>query len=555
MPRVSRDTAAAPVAEQRDFRMHEKLLLDVIMRQAGSIEKAILEGVMNSIEAGATRVDITVTPRTVEITDDGKGFRDRREIETFFEVFGQPHSESENKKWAQFRMGRGQLFAFGVNHWQTGPFLMDVDIKSRLGYDLRETSKPFKGCSVKVALYDPVGDRQIYAITREVTRYVKYVEVPVFVNGKNVTTPASTAKWGPESSEDAWIKLTETGSTLEIYNLGVLVCTVNRYVHGVGGVIVSRKRLDVNFARNDIIRSCAVWKRIAKRLDASDSAAKVKTKRSLTDEERLHLIAKLVGGEMTVFDARKSPIFVDCSGHPWSANSIQRAGWSCFTVAPRGSAKGDKLLQSRMALVLDEDLLAAFPCKPERVFKHPWTSSTYEWERSFNIDLPFKPFAKLEREIRDDAVIVPEQNWTRAERRWQSVATDMQRLIAGYEDRRQIMIGTSDCFEGWTDGSSYIAISRQFLAKLPFIKEDRPVIASLGHLANLLAHETCHDDNSATDVGHTPEFYRAFHDMQGAVHDAVDRTYRTLVNGALGRLDKRVEEAATKVERKAKPAA
>src|SRR6059058_5478397 len=96
--------------EQRGFRMHEKLLVDVIMRQAGSIEKAILEGVMNSIEAGATRVDVKVEPRAIEITDDGRGFRSRQEIETFFETFGQPHDASEGKRWAQFRMGRGQLF-------------------------------------------------------------------------------------------------------------------------------------------------------------------------------------------------------------------------------------------------------------------------------------------------------------------------------------------------------------------------------------------------------------------------------------------------------------
>jgi len=36
------------MAEQRKFQMHEKLLLDVIKRQAGTLQKAVLEGVMNS---------------------------------------------------------------------------------------------------------------------------------------------------------------------------------------------------------------------------------------------------------------------------------------------------------------------------------------------------------------------------------------------------------------------------------------------------------------------------------------------------------------------------
>ena len=127
------------MTESRTFKMHDKLLLDVIKKQAGSIQKAVLEGVMNSIEAGASQVDVTVEPTQIRIIDDGRGFQSRQEIELFFETFGQPHTESENKRWAQFRMGRGQLFAFGRNEWRTGPYVMRVDINQRLGYLARNT--------------------------------------------------------------------------------------------------------------------------------------------------------------------------------------------------------------------------------------------------------------------------------------------------------------------------------------------------------------------------------------------------------------------------------
>ncbi len=76
------------LSETRKFSMHPDLLYSVIKNQAGSIGKAILELVMNSIDAGATRVDITLDRRTVKVADDGKGFTSRQEIDEFFETFG-----------------------------------------------------------------------------------------------------------------------------------------------------------------------------------------------------------------------------------------------------------------------------------------------------------------------------------------------------------------------------------------------------------------------------------------------------------------------------------
>ena len=123
--------------ESRQIKTHPQLLLDVITRQAGTISKAMLEGVMNSVDAKATRCDITLTNTSLVIDDDGNGFRSRDEIVQFFETFGTPHTEAEGKVYGTFRMGRGQIFAFGSNVWRTGDFRMAVDIKRRgFDYDL-----------------------------------------------------------------------------------------------------------------------------------------------------------------------------------------------------------------------------------------------------------------------------------------------------------------------------------------------------------------------------------------------------------------------------------
>jgi hypothetical protein len=356
------------VAEKRDFRMHEKLLLDVIKKQAGSIEKAILEGVMNSIEAGASKVEVGLGPRQVTIRDDGRGFQSRREVEEWFETFGQPHEASENKKWAQFRMGRGQMFAFGRNLWRTGPFTMRVDIDRKLGYELEEGDAS-PGCRVEIKLYEPLGDSQLHSIQREVERFVRYVDPPVIVRrldaegdeGRQVNTPPARKKWGQDSCDEAFITLNDS-HMLSIYNMGVLVMDVPKCRFGVGGTIVSRRRLEVNFARNDVIRSCPVWRKIKAVIDRSKGVEKV----------RSFLVKKLCAGELNRDEARRAPLFLDVSGKAWSAQKVAAARFGSFSIGDAGDRRADKLIQARVALVLDRNSAYDFNCGPESVFTHEW---------------------------------------------------------------------------------------------------------------------------------------------------------------------------------------
>ena len=535
--------AQTQAVEQRKFQMHEKLLLDVILRQAGSVQKAVLEGVMNSIEAGASKVEVTLQPRSFSIVDDGKGFQSRDEIEKFFETFGQPHEASEGKVWAQFRMGRGQMFAFGRNLWRTGRFLMRVDIKSRLGYDLYENDPAYNGCHIGVDLYSPLSDRDLYGIVSEVERFVKYVSVPVIVNGKQVNTPPNTKKWGPESSEDAYIRLNENGSRLEVYNLGVLVCDVNKHVHGVAGTIVSKKRLDVNFARNDVIRSCPVWKAIMKRVESSAPVQRVKNKRVLSEEERINVIERLCSGEMDVTDLRKTQLFLDVSGHPWSVNSIVKANFPCWSFAPAGDQLGDKLIQSHKCLVLDEQVIRAFNCKPENVLTHPWKDVRYDRNNPVSLighheRLPFAEYADMIKDVGLNYLVLTEDKWSRNEWMWMRIASELQRRLTVYGGFRRLMLGSSDAAGAWTDGRTYIVITREFLKRRQLQQMDRPVLSSLTELAVLLVHELCHDGDSKTNT-HSPEFYKGFHELtKDRLGHALKAVHSALCNGWLDTLGK-----------------
>lgn len=499
------------MSEARKFQMHEKLLLDVIRKQAGSIQKAVLEGVMNSIEAQASRVEIKLSPKLVEIEDDGKGFQNKKEIELFFETFGQPHDASEGKKWAQFRMGRGQMFAFGINEWRTGTFRMAVDINKKLGYDLEEDCKELKGCSIKIDLYDRLTDGEEYAIGREVERYVKYVNVPVIFNGKQINTPPDNKKWGPESNEAAYIRITEAGARLEVYNMGVLVCDVPKYVHGVSGTIISKQRLEVNFARNDIIKSCPVWRKIKQAIEASSGVQKIKQKRSnYSDDERLNLVERRCSGEISARDFDKMAIFLDITGHSWSIAAIRKANFPCWSFASSEDARlGDKLMKTKQALVLDEGIVSAFDCKPEKLFEE--YCPTIE-------QVKYVPFSQLIKNINLKQIVLPVEQWRPSEFLWQKVIGLMNHYLHDYGDnyenhQRRIMIGSSDSANGWTDGTSYIVISREYLQQRSLFQRERPNIKSLIDVATLLLHELCHDDDDSHANGpHGPEFYKQFHD-------------------------------------------
>lgn len=64
------------------FEIDKNILYSVIAKQAGTVQKAFLELVMNSIDAGASKVDIEFDGKRFSVLDDGKGF------------------ESEDKKFA-----------------------------------------------------------------------------------------------------------------------------------------------------------------------------------------------------------------------------------------------------------------------------------------------------------------------------------------------------------------------------------------------------------------------------------------------------------------------
>lgn len=513
--------------ERRKFKAHPKLLVDVIRRQAGTLSKSILELVMNSADSLLSerklrpdaRCDVTIGNTEVRVVDNGRGFRSRREILEHFEKFGQPHTEEENKTYGTFRMGRGQAFAHGRNVWRSGRFRMVVDVtKDGLDYHLDTDLSPLPGCDVVIDLYDPLDDYRRNCTVRDLELWVKYVPVPVYVNGerlsRSVTEPDEP--WESET-DDGYVRVETNGSLggLKLYNRGVFVQEIPPYRFGCGGEVVSKKSLEVNFARNDVLSSCPVWKALQAEINAI-VGKKTVTAKHLTKAMIESILSRAGAGQVPA-EFSKLKLFSDCNGKRYSLDNLARAvaqHGDRLSFAKPGNAAADRCLMAGSCLVLDESILVQLGV-PDHKFAALVHKLTGFWRLK---EIKVVPFSQVAQGFNDSCHLVKEEDLTPEETVWLQLA-EFARYTLGWtrgdptnepKDRhlsRHVHVGVSDRYNGWTDGETYIAINRAFLADLNFSVE------GVVKLARLMAHELAHDDRTDITHHHGVEFYERFENM------------------------------------------
>ncbi len=361
-------------SETRAFQVSKHMIFHTIENQAGSIEKAMLECLMNAVDAGASEVHISLNENgKYSIRDNGKGFQTKEEIYNCFEVFGFDHgtAEENHRTYGTFGIGRAQLWAFSKNVWHTNEFSLDVDIKNKgLDYILSENNSPVKGCLIEGEFYDKPSLVDLQNIQRELIKLALYLPISFYLNDKKVNKELSSEKWDYET-EEAYIKLTETGD-LRIYNLGVFVCSYPNYRFGKGGVILSKKSLSLNTARNDILLSkCNVWKGIKKYVEEKSTSDNLK-KTSLSNEQKKNLVFKWVSGELSYNDLLGKRILPDIKGKSNVLSSLFKNG-AVITICPtKGSQIGENIHNSKLAFVFPPEIKDWFDIETKKNFIKDW---------------------------------------------------------------------------------------------------------------------------------------------------------------------------------------
>jgi hypothetical protein len=496
--------------ETRDLAMHPKLLMDTIKRQAGTLQKANLEGVMNGFEAGSPEVRITLkvdvndsSKATLSIHDDGIGIEHKDELIAHFETFGTPHEASENTYWKQFRMGRGQMFAFGKNTWRTATFKMVVDIDNKgLTYELTENLPYVKGCQIDIELYrNPIGysHNSIEQYTECIQKQVRFMEGKVLFNGKQINTPASKCKWDFEDDDSYY--LFNVGVDFKVYNLGAYVMNGSLAEMGMMGIVVSKKQVKVNFARNDIQHDCEVYQNILKVIKVNRIKKTRKAHRRLNSWERLTTLKDLRDGGQNLEDIQTLALIPTAQGKHVSLNVIRKMKqeW-CF--ASLGDRFADRLMEREQALCINESIMDDLNYDGIKSQFFTWLTGNEnrevygndEWE---NVSILYTDFNELSRGINDTYETIPAKKYTPTERRIINVLQN-QNCWNG----RQILMGYSDTAAGWTNGSTYICIERNWL-KGKSVTWGRDI----AKIQLLLCHEMAHDNDSRGTHIHGPEFY------------------------------------------------
>lgn len=501
------------------FTAHDALLLSVMREQAGTLAKAVQEGVMNSIDADARRIEITATGSRLEISDDGNGFASEDAILRCFAIFGMPQDVQEqmSKTYGHFRMGRGQLFHYGHNVWWTNRYSMHIDLDTRgLDYELRSGIEPPRpGCHIQIELYERhhMLPSELAELEREIARAVRYAPAEIVLNGRVISRDPAEEKWDVET-DDAWIRIRESG-TLDIYNQGVFVESKGAHDFGTAGIVVSKSRLKVNFARNMVMAGeCPTWKRIrAKIKDATDMRIRTRKER-LTSAQRDMVARRIAAGEF-VEDAAEMHLVTDVARIDWTVKRIvshcRKHHIIQMLMAPSSDRRADILQQEARAFVIHPTTLERFGCET--------VGELLELLRRCGLWPLHAPLLRVgsfdEASLKVDTEyrLVPLDNVTPLER---AILDHIQRehrwalLHQGYAEEaipeRQILLGESPHVDAWTDGVSFVAIERKVLQRLDTIE-------GWVRLSLLLASQYCSEIDTAGSYEHGPEFYTRFHTL------------------------------------------
>lgn len=532
------------IAEKRDFRLSNHMMFHLVFSQAGTIAKGLTELYMNAEDAGSSTFELEINIDGFKVVDRGRGFKTLKEIEDWFEELGFDHAADElhrdESRFSRFGLGRAQIMAFARTQWLTNTFSMDVDIKERgFGYELLVEQAQVDGCTIIGKWYEALSFAELKTVQREFEELIRFANIPIIVNG--VTVNSTNVKWDYETDK-VYIQRRTSGD-MAVYNRGVLIRSYPAYQYG-SGIVVSKVPLTLNVARNDILQSgCEVWKEVRAFL-REDAVTTSKRKQRLNDSERQLLIDQLLSGELDYDDVRESPLIEDVTGRKWPMNKLLRGPITVHTSGTKLAA--DRVQQSKQAFVLAKSMMEVFSADtPQGLIERLEfaMSQGLRWKR----ELTYIPIDQLISSNNDQYTLLKEKELTKTElvafksiskgighlgsAVWASTSTS-QGSMARYN--RKLFFGVSEHANAWTDGTSFIALNRDFVRK-----HIRDGFRGFTTICNVLVHEFCHESNTATGHEHGSEFYETFHDVLCERQDmGYGTAIRTMLTDFLARAQK-----------------
>lgn len=538
-------------SEVRRFTVHENLIYHVIKSQSQGVASAINELIQNSIDAKATICEIEINPFNFTFQDDGSGFLSKEYIIKYFETFGQPHSDEEEKVFGRFRMGRGQIMALATTIWHSAKFEMNVDIKNRgLNYDLIEGSIVYPGCLLKGDWYDTISERELEYLYANIKHRCRYLNsIKVILNGALISYSPEDLKNNILFEDENCILLSKTSSfannSLEVYNLGIYTAKMPFSKYRITGDIITKKHLTLNIKRDTILDNCHVWQEIEfslqKHLDAS------KKKITIPEIDWPGIVYEFVEGRISLNEFKDYKLFIDINRvHKYSLSDLARLGNVTISFYPERyvtataehlmARHGVVLLSSNSLKELTEDsdldyAITLFEMSLEAACNSLLQAIDNKREKEkiesiLGINDKIKDYKTLRDVIIGDQILLSEKDLSGhvkcAYQAFKQTITNARivdkitRSAVHKQDpqlkdlllratERDFFLGLSSEDNGWTDGKSFIALNSALFHRI-ISHPDYIEKAALVYV-----HELCHSDEDT--FNHTPAFYKLFHDI------------------------------------------
>ncbi|RZV05217.1 hypothetical protein BDK88_4240 [Natrinema hispanicum] len=497
----------------------ERVATYLIEDQMADLTDAIREAVQNGIDSpGSTRVLVSISPERSLILDDGAGVNlESTEGRRNLSVLGAGSKQrSDDETIGEWGIGKGAIIAKGaVRIWShdtalcfdyrdrrdSGPW---ADVSGRDG-QVVDAEHHLEGMLVEIDHYeDEVPDPDSYRwrrYVRDLRKRFAYVQsrtgVSVVINGEPVDKgdPLEAVADSPHPSltretDDAILALEYTPHEgLDIYSNGLYVTTKREY--GVGGVVVSKGNLTLNFARNDIQSGCDRWQRIDDALEQArdDLYAEVSDDR-LTAESR-EVMIEAMASESSDEQWAERKLFQLATESRISLEEIQatrKIGW--VDGAQKGADKlvergyvvldtSDAATQRLRDLANDEDTSIAVP---ETFDVGEQAESEGVWTGYHRVEDESQLNADQQRYLRFARVLASE---------------------LGID--RDVYYGEASA-DAWTDGRTYIVITDSAVTS-------RQRAVWMHDLYLVVLHEAAHETSSRDRPSHGHHFESAFRSL------------------------------------------
>ncbi|MFC4246904.1 ATP-binding protein [Natribaculum luteum] len=533
----SRQASQRSTDETVTMTADERVATYLIEDQMADLTDAIREAVQNGIDSpGSSRVLVSVSPGQSLILDDGAGVDlESTEGRRNLSVLGAGNKQrSDDETIGEWGIGKGAIIAKGaVRIWShdtalcfdyrdqrdSGPW---ADISGRDG-QLVEVDHHLEGMLVEIDHYeDEVPDPDSYRWRRYVRNLRKrfaYVQsrtgVSVVINGEPVDQgdPLEAVADSPHPSlvretEEAILALEYTPHEgLDIYSNGLYVTTKREY--GLGGLVVSKGNLTLNFARNDIQSGCDRWQRIDHALEQArdDLYANVSDDR-LTAESR-EVMVEAMASESSDEQWTDRKLFQLATESRISLEEIQAApkiGWV------DGAQKGADKLVERGYVVLDTSDAA--------------TQRLHDLATDENTSIAVPETFDVGEQATSEGVwtgyhrIEDESQLNADQRRYLLFA---RVLASELGIDRDVHYGEASA-DAWTDGRTYIVITDSAVTS-------RQRAVWMHDLYLVVLHEAAHETSSTDQPSHGHHFESTFRSL---IEDPANReTFATLVQAVV----------------------